>query len=237
MESFYVTSENISDLEINISGEEFHHLSRVLRKKTGDAILVVNGLGTAYECVINQLNRDNAVCSIQHVHEQYNEPKVDVTLMLPVLKNHNRVEWIVEKGTEIGVRRFLPLQTERTIPHRIRYDRLEKIALASMKQCRRSFLPVISEQKSLNEILESVDASFDKVFFGHEGAPLTDSVRNVHGRIPDQRVLLLAGPEGGFTNEEIGLCEKHGGQIVSLGVRRYRAETAALMLAVHVIYD
>lgn len=237
MESFFVPPEHIAATEIKIQGEEFHHLSRVLRKREGDSLLVVNGSGIAYECRIEQLTPDTAVCSIQNSYQNYNEPEVDVTLMMPILKNHNRVEWIVEKGTELGVRRFVPVQTERTIPHRIRYDRLRKIALASMKQCKRSYLPEIMETHSLDNILATVDAAFDKVFVGHEEAPATGSMRNVYGQLPGQRVLLLAGPEGGFTNEEINKCERNGGQVVSLGVRRYRAETAALMMSVYVIHD
>lgn len=237
MESFFVPPDHITTSEISIQDEEFHHLSRVLRKREGDQLLVVNGSGTAYDCRIETITDDTAVCSIQNVYENYNEPKVNVTLMLPILKNHNRVEWIVEKGTELGVRRFVPVQTERSIPHRIRYDRLRKIARASMKQCHRSYLPEIMEMHALDDLLVTVDAAFDKVFIGHEGAPATTSMRNVYGQIPDQRVLLLAGPEGGFTKEEINACERNGGHVVSLGVRRYRAETAALIMSVYVIHD
>ncbi len=237
MESFYVPPEHISESELSIQGEEFHHLTRVLRKKTGDKILVVNGTGTAFECTIDGINSNESRCTIQNVHEPFNEPEVEVTLMLPVLKNHNRVEWIVEKGTELGVRRFVPVLTERTIPHRIRYDRLRKIALTAMKQCKRSYLPEIAETKKLGDILASVDVSFDKVFIGHEAAPVSDSMRSVYGQLPGQRVLLLAGPEGGFTGEELRECERNGAQIVSLGVRRYRAETAALIMAVYIIHD
>ncbi len=237
MESFYVSPEDITDAHLSIKGDEFHHLSHVLRKKTGDEIRVVDGTGTAYECVLDRIDRHEARCSVHKVLKQFNEPNVLVTLMLPVLKSHARIEWIVEKGTELGVSRFIPVHTERTIPHRIRYDRLRKIAFAAMKQCKRSRLPVIEENRGLRDILEKVDVSFDKVFIGHEGAPVSDTMRSVYGQLLNQRVLILAGPEGGFTEDELQLCERHGGHIVSLGIRRYRAETAALIMAVYIIHD
>lgn len=237
MESFYVSPDDIYDANLCITGDEFHHLIHVLRKKTGDGLLAVDGTGTAYECEIDRIDRYEAQCSIRHIYRQYNEPNVQVTLMLPVLKSHTRIEWIVEKGTELGVNRFIPVHTERAIPHRIRYDRLRKIAFAAMKQCKRSHLPVIEESRELRDILDKVDVSFDKVFIGHEGAPVSDSMRSMYGQLTNQRVLVLAGPEGGFTQDELNLSERHGGQIVSLGVRRYRAETAALLMAVYIIHD
>ncbi len=237
MESFFSSPENIGESDISIRGLEFHHLTKVMRKKTGDEILVVNGLGTAYGCVINQISRDEAICTIQEVYNRYNEPAVSVTLMLPVLKNHSRIEWIVEKGTELGVTRFVPVHTERTIPHRIRYERLQKIAFAAMKQCRRSFLPGIEDGKNFETLLRTADGVYDKIFMGHETAPRTASLKDTAGNISGQRVLLLAGPEGGFSEQEIKLCDESGGQIVTLGTRRYRAETAALLMAAYVIHD
>lgn len=237
MESFFTTPDNIGESDISIRGSEFHHLIQVMRKRTGDEILVVNGQGTAYGCIVNRINRDEALCKIQEVFNRFNEPDVSITLMLPILKNHSRMEWIVEKGTELGVTRFIPVHTERTIPHRIRYERLQKIAFAAMKQCRRSFLPVIDDGKDIENLLRMADGVYDKIFMGHETAPLKASFKGRIGNVAGQRVLLLAGPEGGFSDKEIKLCEGSGGQIVSLGTRRYRAETAALLMTVCIIQD
>lgn len=237
MESFYVPPGQISDTGVIIHSDELHHLSRVLRKKVGDHILVVDGIGTAYECTIETIGKSESRCSIRDIHPALNEPAVEVSLMLPVLKNHTRIEWIVEKGTELGVRRFIPIHTERTVPHRIRYDRLRKIALTSMKQCRRSYLPEIVESRNLENVLGKVDVSYDKVFVGHEGAPVSASMRGIQDNLSRQRVLLLAGPEGGFSDSEVDACERNGAHVVSIGVRRYRAETAALIMAVYIIHD
>jgi 16S rRNA (uracil1498-N3)-methyltransferase len=237
MEYFFSSPENIGESDISIRDVEFHHLTQVMRKKAGDEIMVVNGQGTAYDCVINRISRDEAFCTIQEVYNRYNEPGVSVTLMLPILKNHSRVEWIVEKGTELGVTRFVPVHTERSIPHRIRYERLQKIAFAAMKQCRRSCLPFIEEGTNFEALLHSADGAYEKIFMGHETAPQAASLRRAAEHFPGQRVLLLAGPEGGFSEREIKLCEENGGQIVSLGTRRYRAETAALLMAIFLIQD
>lgn len=237
MEIFYSSANDISATELSIKGDEFHHLVRVLRKKPGDHIRVVNGRGTAYDCIIESINSDVVMCSISALLPNYNEPKVEATLMVPILKNHSRMEWIIEKGTELGVRYFLPLYTSHTIRQQIRYQRFQKIAVAAMKQSTRSHLPSIQEAIPLEEGLRSAPTRYDKIFVGHEAAPQSSSIRNVADIAPGQRVLMLAGPEGGFTEEEIELCRGVGAVIVSLGARRFRAETAAILMAAHLIYD
>jgi 16S rRNA (uracil1498-N3)-methyltransferase len=237
MESFYVSPGNVDDTEIVIEGEESHHLTRVVRAEAGETILAVDGEGTAYRCRIASIDRNAVRCGILEKLERYNEPKVEVSLMLPVLKNHNRVEWIVEKGTELGVCRFIPVQTERTIARRVRHDRLRKIAFAAMKQSKRSFLPEITETKLFPDLLAGTDSTYDKVYIGHEEEPLSDTLIGMRGQLTGQRVLLLVGPEGGFTGGEMERARGHGAQSVSLGLRRYRAETAAIIMAAYVVHD
>jgi 16S rRNA (uracil1498-N3)-methyltransferase len=234
MESFYVPPERIADGSLTIDGGEFHHLAHVLRKKEGDTVTVVDGQGTAMECVIETIGRDAARCGIRAVRERYNEPAVDATVMLPILKNHSRIEWLVEKGTELGVRRFIPVQTVRTIPRSVRCDRLRKLALSAMKQCLRSFLPLVLEPASLEDVVRDAEGRYERIYVGHEAATGA-GLRN--GEAAGGRVLILAGPEGGFTGEEIELCRAGGGAVVSLGPRRYRAETAALLMAALIIHD
>jgi 16S rRNA (uracil1498-N3)-methyltransferase len=237
MESFYVSPDNVDDAEILIEGAEAHHLTRVIRAEVGETIVAVDGEGTAYRCRIGSIDRGTVRCGILEKLDRYNEPKVEVTLMLPVLKNHNRVEWIVEKGTELGVRRFIPVRTERTIARHVRHDRLRKIAFAAMKQSKRSFLPEIAETELLPDLLAGTDSAYDKVYIGHEEEPLSDTLIGMRGQMTGQRVLLLVGPEGGFTAGEIERARGHGAQSVSLGLRRYRAETAAIIMTAFVVHD
>jgi 16S rRNA (uracil1498-N3)-methyltransferase len=237
MESFYVPPHQIKESHLTIRDEEHHHITRVLRMQPGDEVLVVDGKGTAYFCRIASISIRETECVVESMITAYNEPAVRVTLMLPILKNRSRMEWLIEKGTELGVTVFLPIITSRTIPERIRLDRLEKIAAAAMKQCKRSVLPRIQEEKDLEYILRNEINEYDAVYIGDEGR--TDIIRlgkeNVN--LPGKNILLLAGPEGGFTEEETALSIDCGAVPVSLGKRRLRAETAALVMAAYSITD
>jgi 16S rRNA (uracil1498-N3)-methyltransferase len=237
MESFYVPPDLIANGHLTIRDEEHHHITRVLRMNAGDTLRVVDGKGTAYVCRITSVSSHETVCTIDATQPLYNEPSLHVSLMFPILKNHNRIEWLVEKGTELGVAGFIPVATFRTVSNRLRIGRLRKIAAAAMKQCKRSLLPEIREETDLETLLQNEARTFDVIYIGDEER--TDILRLGVGRqnLSGKRVLLLTGPEGGFTEEETALSINHGAVPVTLGRRRLRAETAALIMAANIITD
>jgi 16S rRNA (uracil1498-N3)-methyltransferase len=234
-EYFYVPAEHIIDQHIAIVGEEAKHIARVLRKSVGDRIWVVDGEGKAYEVVIQLVTLESVECEILYEHFHHHEPDIDVTLAVAQLKNPSRMDWLIEKATELGVRTFIPLQTARTIARSAKEERWNNIALAAMKQSGRCILPKISLPMSLAEVLED-EKKYDLKLIPYER---TDHILFIaeamkHRKTP-RSVLIVIGPEGGFTDEEIQLAEGAEFMQVSLGRRRLRTETAAITAATWVI--
>jgi len=228
MDYFYSPPQNISGTSFMIDGEEFSHLVHVMRKKEGDEIRIVDGEGRAYDARIDEIKKKTARGSIFQVHAKHNEPHVDVTLGVGVLKNPSKFDFLVEKVTELGVRRIIPLLTERTIPSHAKLDRWQKLALAAMKQSGRSYLPRVDELTRLNDLI-ATPANYDVKIVAHEKAEATQIFPTM--KIRDaQSVLILVGPEGGFSDQEMQRCGEFQFQQVSLGERRLRTETAAVVI-------
>jgi 16S rRNA (uracil1498-N3)-methyltransferase len=229
MEYFYVKMEDVTSHGLTLRGDESKHLVRVLRKNVGDRIFVTDGNEMMYEAIISKIGKTDTQCTIAAIHHKYNEPTVDVTLAVSLLKNPARFDYLIEKTTELGVRTLLPITCERTISHTKNIGRMEKIACSAMKQCGRSWLPRIQPVQSFQSVLEN-SAHYQLKFILHEK---TNSSRNI---ITEKKfhedvhsLLLIVGPEGGFTDDEITRAEQSGMKSVSLGTRRLRAETAAIV--------
>ncbi len=225
---FYCPPSGVTGDTLVITGEELSHMAHVMRKQEGDSLMVVDGTGSAYETVIARLERRSAVCSILARHEGYGEPDVRVTLGVGLLKNPARFDLVVEKATELGVHEIIPLLTERTIPSKSKSGRWKKLTLAAMKQCGRSHWPEVREPAGLRELLGEPR---DLKLVAHEQPSGEGGGRmpRAGGMTPPVKsVLLLVGPEGGFTDDEIGSCRAAGCETVYLGGRRLRTETAAI---------
>jgi 16S rRNA (uracil1498-N3)-methyltransferase len=247
-EYFYVRPDAVHGKELIIDGDEAKHIVRVLRKIPGDMIWVVDGAGRAYETVITAVNQPQrnihheVCCEVLHVEERLNEADVDVTLAVALLKHPAKMDWVIEKATELGIRRFIPLHTARVIPYIAdaetsprRVERWRSVAIAAMKQSGRSFLPQIYPVSSLSAVMEH-SSEYDLKMIPYER---TDHVLSIaeamkHREIP-KSVLIVIGPEGGFTDEEISAAEHRGFVQVSLGKRRLRTETAAIVATAIII--
>lgn len=234
-EFFYVPAAHIIDQHIAITGEEAKHIIRVLRKQAGDTVWIVDGAGKAYETEIRLIAADLVECEVKFEHHHLHEPDIDVTLAVAQLKNPSRMDWLIEKGTELGVRTFIPLQTSRTIARSLKEERWNNIAIAAMKQSGRCILPKIFPPMTYDELTGN-SSGYDMKLLPYER---TDHVlfisEALKHRKPPRSVLIVIGPEGGFTEEEVLLADKKGFMQVSLGRRRFRTETAAIMAAGWVI--
>src|SRR5712671_4390718 len=155
MDYFYSPHEKITATSVLIDGDEFAHLVHVMRKKEGDEICVVDGNGRAYDVRLESIEKKTATGIIHRAHEHFHEPARNITLAAGILKNPSKFDFLVEKVTELGVKEIFPLRTERTIPHHAKTDRWQKLALAAMKQCGRSYLPRVKELTSLDELLRT----------------------------------------------------------------------------------
>lgn len=229
MDYFYVKPEDVTSHGLTLRGDESKHLVRVLRKRIGDRIFVSDGNEMMYEAVIAEIGKKDTHCTIFAMHRKYNEPLTDITLAVSLLKNSARFDYLVEKTTELGVRTILPIICERTLSHNEKHERLAKIALSAMKQCGRSWFPRIQALQSFKSLIEN-SSHYQLKFILHEK---TDSLNTIKTELVFHEdihlLLIVVGPEGGFTEEEIACAARAGFKSISLGTRRLRTETAAVV--------
>lgn len=231
--TYYAPPENIAHGWIQLPTEEARHAVQVLRKREGDLIEVVDGVGGWHRIVLRQVSKEKAQGEILETKQHLGEPVCQVTIGLALLKQTDRFEFFVEKAVEYGVTAILPLQTKRTEVERLKLDRLQRLMIAAMKQCGRTCLPKLYPITPLKNALELAEKHR---FICHEKADLTSfwtpQIATIQAKEPS---LFLVGPEGGFTEEEVEDAVNKGFNIVSLGARRLRAETAALTVAQSVL--
>lgn len=228
MDYFFVHEKDLHGRWLELRGDEGKHLVRVLRKKPGDHIMVTDGNDRMYEAVIRTVDSTTATCDIVDVKSRVNEPNIDVTVAVSLLKNPGRLDFLVEKVTEFGARAIIPLRCERTIPKYEKHTRLEKIALAAMKQCGRSYLPRVFMLTPFETLVQH-SSDYDLRFIPHEKTEQSQFIGAVMRHHPRaKRLLVVIGPEGGFTEHELELAAAHGFIPISLGARRLRSESAAI---------
>lgn len=228
MDFFLVDPGQVHGSILVLKGDEYKHLSRVLRKKVGDHVFVTDGKGTMYDVIIRSFSRTEAECSVVETYERWNEPRVEITLAVSLLRNPSRFDMVIEKATELGVTTVIPLLCERTIPKHEKHTRLQKIAVSALKQCGRSILPTIFVLTKFDTLVRSAER-FSLKLVAHEQTEQSQFLGSLlqHHKNAGS-VLLVVGPEGGLTPEEIGLASENGFIPVSLGPRRLRSETAAI---------
>lgn len=233
-EYFYIEPASINGNFVMISGDEAKHISRVLRKQPGEMIWVSDGNGCVYETLIRSIYPYGVECEILKSHPQLHEPGVELTLAVGLLKNPSRMDWIIEKGTELGVSNFLPLITRYTIAQSVKEERWRSIALSAMKQCGRCMLPKLYPPMKLKAALDYAGLN-DVKLIPYEKTEHVLFIGEVMKRHTPKSAIIFIGPEGGFTDEEIVMAEAAGCMQVSLGPRRLRTETAAIVASSWVV--
>ncbi len=229
--SFYVPADQITGTLIRFPEEEAHHASRVIRHDVGDVVRVVDGAGHAYRVRLTMIDREAVQGEVIEMTRNENEPSYTLTLAVGLVKNRARFETMIEKAVELGASRILPLISTRSERMGFRQDRLEKIAVAALKQSGRTWLTDISEPVHLDDYLQWDSSALRLVC--HEKARdephLAELLRQYAGR---DSIEILIGPEGGFTPEEIKGAVAASFHVVHLGSRRLRSETSAIYAAV-----
>jgi len=215
-----ITDDGLARFDVS----ESRHISQVLRKKPGDEIAFTDGRGGRYAGFLAEVHRDACTARITYAEEVPSRP-FGLHLVLAPPKNSNRLEWVAEKVTELGVETISLVQCSRSERTRVRTDRLERILLAAMKQSMQAYLPRIQGLQPLEEFLRQ--GLSGQGFIAWCGAEKLPSLQHNYRRGAD--VTLLIGPEGDFTPEEVRLAEACGYEPVSLGPNRLRTETAALV--------
>lgn len=211
--------------------EESGHAVRVLRHTEGDEIEVVDGLGHWYHCRIVSAHPKHCGVEVLETRLDQHWP-YSVEIAVGPTKNLDRMEWWLEKATEIGLDRFIPLRCRFSERKELKTERMRKIAVSAMKQSLKATLPQIDEMTDIKKFLTE---DFDgQKFIAHcmEDRPRQLLAHLVKPKIPTR---VLIGPEGDFSPEEVELALANGYQPVSLGDQRLRTETAALT-SLHTIH-
>lgn len=228
---FYAPPENVGDDQIVLPLDESRHARQVMRLTPGAIVMVVDGLGSAWRGEISGGDSMSVTVLIHQPLRNFGEPSVRLTLAVG-LSQASKLDSIVQRGTELGVIRFVPVITAKSKVKledpkraRSRVTRLERVALAAMKQCRRSYRPEIATPLPLTDYLADTDPESVRLVFhpDRDARPLGEI------GFPDstRRVTALTGPEAGFAPDEIALARAAGFDVVGLGPRILRSETAA----------
>lgn len=226
--AFYAPPDAIHGDRVVLPPDEAHHAARVLRHAPGDELVVVDGAGGWYRVRLETVDRKAALGTVLERRTGVGEPSFDLTISLGLLKQRARYETFLEKAVELGVAAVVPITTERTEKERLKETRAEGILLAAMKQSGRSRLPQLAPVTPFSDAL-GLEA--DRRFLCHEAADSGRTLARALGPRPGGRVHVMVGPEGGFTDGEVAAAQAEGFEVVSLGSRRLRAETAGLTVA------
>ena len=213
-----------SDL-VQLSREESLHCVKSLRMRQGDTISITDGKGTLVQGEI--LIADTSACSVQVVSRSFQPTRANYHLHIAVAptKNPDRIEWFIEKAVEIGIDEITPLITHNSERSRINSSRLNKIAISALKQSLHIHLPIINPETTFSEFIQKDFSAVKMICHGHYASPLTIS----QACPPSHDAVLIIGPEGDFSPEEISLADSQNYLPVTLGSSRLRTETAALV--------
>jgi len=212
-----------------LSEEESKHCVRVLRLEQNDDVEITDGKGNLYKAVIENANPKGCLLKIT-AHQKENAPSWELIIAVAPTKNIVRLEWLIEKLTEVGFAKFIPVECTTSERKVLKTERLNKIAIEAMKQSGRVYLPKIEELTTFKNLLDNYKSYKGQKFIPH----CNDSDRKVitSAYKKGENALVLIGPEGDFTEKEIELAMQHGFIPVTLNERTLRTETAALSAAI-----
>ena len=225
MDFFY--SNIIKNNIIVLDSIESNHCLKVLRKSIGDIINVVDGKGTLFKGKIITNNK-NCKVEIKKTVKDYNKKNYYIHIGISPLKNHNRIEWFIEKSVEIGIDEISFIECSRTIRKKINIDRLNRTAISAMKQTLKAKIPKINPILKINQFIEN--NSNDNKFICHLEENTTNSIFNYRKIFKlNSSSCILIGPEGDFGIDEINFARKNSFSFLSLGDSRLRTETAGVV--------
>lgn len=207
----------------SLDAVESNHALKVLRLQPGDPLDVTDGQGGFYHCTITESKKGQCYFKVDEI-VSVARPPYNIAVALAPTKNHDRIEWLVEKATEVGVNQISFFVCEHSERKRINDDRLQKVAISAMKQSLKAWLPEIRSLETFSSILK---VKVEQKFIAHLDDAYTPHLIDRAKR--GAHCLVLVGPEGDFSADELVAAEGAGFQKVILGPHRLRTETAALV--------
>lgn len=219
---FYST--DISNQKAKLIDDECIHCSKVLRKKTGDEVFVTDGNGKLYDGIISEISKREVIIALDNELESQPKPHSRSIAIAPT-KNIDRFEWFLEKATEIGITNIYPFLSSRSERKIIKPHRLEKILVSAMKQSKNFYKPTLHPLTPLDQLLKTNFEDQSK-YIAHCMEP-ESALQKLYSSGSD--AIVLIGPEGDFTAEEVELANSNDWKEVSLGNARLRTETAGIV--------
>jgi 16S rRNA (uracil1498-N3)-methyltransferase len=236
---FFIAPSQVSGSRISISDEDVRHISAVLRMKTGDALLLCDGQGAEYQVAIAEISKSEIKADIiTQSKRELTAPRITLCQGLP---KSDKMDWIVQKATELGVSNIVPLVTERTIvkirDEEKRISRWQKIAREAAMQSNRVDIPAIGPIVSFRDFLRTPDSELRTLKllpWEEASAPIKVVLKLNAGA---HHIIVFIGPEGGFSSGEASLAREKGFHAVSLGPNILRTETAAIAVLSMIGYE
>lgn len=230
MQLFY--AHKIEAPKAFLDQEETRHCTKTLRKNIHDIISFTDGCGSMYEGKILDFNKKSCTLEIIKTIETTDKRNFKLHLAIAPTKNINRLEWFLEKATEFGIDEVTFLLCQRSERKNIRLDRLEKVVLSAAKQSLKSIFPKVNNLIKFKDFIPQTKASFKGI--AHCNTENLPHLKNVLDQ-EVKEILLLIGPEGDFSEEEVALATSHGFEEIGLGTSRLRTETAGIA-ACHTVH-
>lgn len=240
MPRFYIPNPRIENGMLRVEGDEVKHIRKVLRLKTGDDVLIFDGLGKELEGTIVEEGRSSILVKIQRHLTPKGDSPLELTMAQSLLKGE-KMDYLIQKATELGVKAIIPFWSSRSVPHLekpkrlTRQHRWQKIAIEASKQSGRGIIPRIDSLLKYSDMLYAA-STFPLRFIlcERDGIRLKEAL----GRSEEKaKIFFVVGPEGGFSQDEIKEAREEGFIAVTLGGRILRAETASLCFLSIVQYE
>jgi len=240
MSRFYVPAESVKGNSITISGKEAHHIIDVMRLKKLDKVVTFDGTGREYVGFIKEIKHRALIVEIVETRSPFGRASYRITLIQAIPKK-DKMDYIVEKSTELGVHSIVPVITNRTVPAwdgskmDAHVERWRKIAKEAAKQCGRADLPAVCEITNFHDAMKNAsDYDFKLIAaLSDEAVPFKSALDNFNGG----RVGVAIGPEGDFTPAEVKEAKEAGFMVASLGSRVLKSDTASLAVLAILNYE
>ncbi|MGE5629120.1 MAG: 16S rRNA (uracil(1498)-N(3))-methyltransferase [Solirubrobacterales bacterium] len=242
MHKFFVPVENIKENMAVIEGDDVKHIYKVLRLEDGDTVCINDCIGAEYIGEITEINKKEVLVKIIKRIEINNESPIDIYLFQGLPKSQ-KMDLIVQKATELGVKEITPVITERVVVKNEigeyrKMDRWNRIALEACKQSKRTMIPRVNSPVEFSYMLDLMN-SMDLIIVPYENEE-QKGLKSVMGKIEKssiKSVAIVIGPEGGFEEAEITALKNSKGEIITLGPRILRTETAGFVAASLIMYE
>jgi 16S rRNA (uracil1498-N3)-methyltransferase len=223
---------DITDKYYSLDEKESRHCVKVLRMKKGTIVNLIDGRGSLFEGVIQEPDSRRCIIEITSVTNDFEKRDYSLHIAISPLKNMERFEWFIEKSVEIGVDEITPVICSRTEKPGIKSERIKGLIISAMKQSLKTRLTLLQDPVNFEEFINYVNS--ESLMIAHCSNDIDrKSIKDTYKKGED--TVILIGPEGDFTNDEISLALRNGYKSVHLGKSRLRSETAGVA-ACHSIY-